>query len=98
MAGFVQIIEFDTSRVDELKALSEEMRADRQGGASVRGTITADRDRPGHYITIAEFDSYDEAMRNSNDPQTQEFAARMAELCDGPPRFHNLGVVETWQT
>jgi len=65
MAGFVQIIEFKTSRIDEIKALGEEMRAQRAaGGASSvrRGTFTADRDRPGHYLNVIEFDSYESAM------------------------------------
>jgi hypothetical protein len=24
-------------------------------------------------------------------------AARMADLCDGPPTFYNLDIVQTWQ-
>jgi hypothetical protein len=60
-----------------------------------RATITADRDRPGTYLNIVEFDSYDLAMENSARPETAEFATRMAALCDGPPRFYNLDVVYT---
>jgi hypothetical protein len=100
MAGFVQIIEFKTSRIDEIKALGEDMRAQRaaDGASSVRrGTFTADRDRPGYYLNVVEFDSYESAMENSNRPETSEFAARMAKLCDGPPRFYNLDVMETWE-
>jgi hypothetical protein len=33
-------------------------------------------------------------MENSNLPVTQEFAKRMMALCDGPPTFYNLDVVE----
>jgi len=100
MAGFVQIIEFKTERIDEIKALGEEMRAQRaaEGPRSVRrGTFTADRDRPGYYINVIEFDSYESAMENSNRPETTEFAARMAKLCDGPPKFYNLDVMDTWE-
>ena len=50
-----------------------------------RISATADRDRPGTYFTIVEFDSYESAMENSNRPETSEFAAKMAALCDGPP-------------
>jgi hypothetical protein len=100
MAGFVQIIEFKTSRIDEIRALGEEMRAQRAtGGASavLRGTFAADRDRPGYYLNVIEFDSYESAMENSNRPETTEFATRMAKLCDGPPKFYNLDVMDTWE-
>ncbi|MDQ1485833.1 MAG: hypothetical protein QOJ62_1526 [Actinomycetota bacterium] len=101
MAGFVQIIEFKSSHIDELRALGEEFRAERmaQGGASTlaRGTFTVDRDRPGYCMNIIEFESYQAAMENSNSPETQKFAERMSELCDGPPKFYNLDVLETWE-
>ena len=98
MAGFIQIIEYQTSRIDEVQALINELRAQMAGDTTVRrGTITADRDRPGYYLSIIEFDSYESAMENSNRPETGEFAAQMAELCDGPATFYNLDVRETWQ-
>ena len=101
MAKFVQIIEFKTSHLDEVKALSEEFRAERAANADgqmpvERGTFTTDRDRPGYCLNIVEFDSYEVATANSALPETTKFAERMAELCDGPPKFDNLDVVETW--
>jgi hypothetical protein len=36
-------------------------------------------------------------MENSTSPETQEFAAKMAELCDGPARFYNLDVLERFE-
>lgn len=95
MAGFVQIIEFTTTRIDEVRALGDEMR-EQAAGPVVRGTFTADRDRPNTYLNVIEFESYDAAMENSNRPETSAFAARMAELCDGPPKFYNLDVMDTW--
>lgn len=96
MAGFVQIIEFTTSRIDEVRALGDEMRAQSDAALVDRGTFTADRDRPNTYLSIIEFESYEAAMENSNRPETSAFAARMSELCDGPPTFYNLDVMETW--
>ncbi len=58
--------------------------------------VAADRDHPGRYQTIVEFESYEAAMENSNRPETHEFSAKMAELCDGPPTFRNLDVVQEW--
>lgn len=96
MTGFVQIIEFKTSRIDELKQLADEMDSNSGPGAALRGTVTQDRDRPGWYFNVVEFDSYDSAMSNSNHPEVSAFAAKMAALCEEPPRFHNLDVVQTW--
>ncbi|MGH3787254.1 MAG: hypothetical protein ACRDRG_12035 [Pseudonocardiaceae bacterium] len=101
MTGFVQIIEYQTSRIDEVQALIEKRRAQLESSgalatAPTRAIITADRDRPGYYLTVIEFDSYESAMENSNRPETGEMAAEMAKLCDGPPTFYNLDVQQTW--
>lgn len=98
MAGFVQIVEYKTSRYDELDALGKKFREAREGSGD--GTppgmvfTTADRDRPGYYVTIIQFDSYEAAMENSRRDDTSAFAAQMSELCDEPPRFYNLDVLE----
>jgi hypothetical protein len=92
MAGFVQIIEMKTSRMDEIEALIDEMRSGGRAMPMVRATITADRDRPGYYLNIIEFESYEQAMENSNKPETTEMSGRMAELCDEPPKFYNLDI------
>lgn len=100
MAGFIQIVEYTTSRPDEVKAVSDEFRDRRRDSDTesmvVRGTVTADRDRPGVYLSIVEFASYEEAMANSQRPETTEFAEAMSQLCDGPPRFYNLDVQEVF--
>jgi hypothetical protein len=93
MPGFIQIIEFDTSKIDQVESLSQQLRAERGDALlATKGTFTADRDRPGHYFAIVEFNSYEEAMKNSADPETGRFAEQLAVLCDGPPTFHNLDV------
>ncbi len=96
MAGFVQIIEFTTTRIDEVRTLGDEVRDQADTGLVLRGTFAADRDRPNTYINIIEFDSHESAMENSNRPETASFAARMGELCDGPPTFYNLDVLDVW--
>lgn len=53
-----------------------------------------DRNDADRYLNIVYFDSYEEAMRNSEHPVTQEFAAKLAALVDGAPTFSNLDVVE----
>ena len=92
MSGFVQIIEWKTSRFDEVEQLNEEWRKRFPTTGPSRIVVGADRDNAGSYMTIVEFDSHEEAMKNSSDPATSEFAEKMGKLCDGPPTFYNLDV------
>ena len=95
MAGFVQIIEYKSSRIEEIRALIEDLRKS-GAGTALGGTLTADRDRPGYHFSIVEFASAESAMENSQLPEVSELARKMAELCDGPAKFYNLDVVESW--
>jgi hypothetical protein len=91
--AFIQLIEFKTSRIGELEAVTDEWRERTAGKRTARsGRLTEDRDRPGTYMQIVEFDSYDEAMANSALPETGELSGKIAALCDSPPVFHNLDV------
>lgn len=93
--AFVQFIEFTTTRADEMRKLVNDFRESGQGPTTTtRGMVCADRDQPNRFVTVVEFPSYEEAMKNSERPETTAFAAKMAELCDGPPTFRNLDVVE----
>ncbi len=90
---FIQIIEFTTSRIDELNAALDDWLKQTAGQrAAIRGTQTKDRDQPNTYVQIVEFPSYEEAMTNSRLPATSAFAAQLASLCDAPPPFRNLDV------
>lgn len=94
--AFIQIIEFTSSRFDEMEALMDDWLKQTEGKRkSSRGTITKDRDRPNTYVQVVEFPSYEVAMENSNMPETAAFAEQMGKLCDGPPKFLNLDVVRT---
>lgn len=100
MAGFTQIVEYTTSKFDEMKAVGEEFRKTReaQGGPEpVRVTVLKDRDTPNRYLSVVEFESAEAAAENSGRADTAEFAKKMAALTDGPPIFHNLDVIDTWQ-
>jgi hypothetical protein len=95
MMGFVQIIDFRTSKYDEMRKIGEEWEATARNQSKARRRVMCeDRDNPGRYLNIVFFDSYESAMENSNDPTTQEFSKRMMALGDGPPTFHNLDVIE----
>ena len=93
--SFVQIVEYTSTRADEIRALAEGLQDGAGDAPRPRVMACADRDQANHYFTIVEFGSYEEAMANSSRPETSSFAAKMAELCDGPPTFRNLDVIET---
>jgi hypothetical protein len=92
--SFVQIVEFNSTKFEEMQALSERWRKESEGRrARARVMSCRDRDRADRFVVIVEFDSYEEAMRNSALPETDQFSRQMAELADGPPTFTNLDVV-----
>ena len=90
---FIQIFEISTAHPDQVQQLVDDWAAKTEGRRTVhRYSFAADRDRPGTYIQIVEFPSYQHAMTNSGLPETGEFADKLARLCDGPPVFRNLDV------
>jgi len=90
---FVQIIELVTASPDEVEALVGEWRNKTVGRrTALRGTFTKDRERPNTYVQIVEFPSYEDAMVNSELPETADLAKGLARLCDGPMGFRNLDV------
>lgn len=93
---FIQIIEYETDRPDEMWALGEARMAEMgDPPPGFRLTITQDRDRPRRFMTIVEFPSYEMAMANSERPETDAFAREMAALCTDGPHFRNLEVRRT---
>ena len=96
--AFAQIIEFTTSRINDAEALFDKWMAATAGKRTAqRLMLTSDRDTANTYLEIVEFPSYEEAMQNSNLPETQEIGAELAALCDSGPTFRNLDVRRTLQ-
>lgn len=90
---FVQIIEYETDRIDELNRAFDEWMSATEGKRTVMHELhTQDRDNPSHYVDIVEFPSYDKAMENNGLPETGRIADQMRELCTSEPRFVNLEV------
>ena len=91
---FSQIIEFETSRVDEFNAHLDAWMAKSEGHRIPhRAVLRKDRDTENLYLLMVEFSSYDEGMENSRRPETGEFAEFLASLADGPLKFRNLDVL-----
>jgi hypothetical protein len=95
LVAFVQIIEFRTSKFDEMQRIGNEWEAAAGDDSKARRRVLCrDRSDGSHFLNIVFFDSYDEAMENSNHPVTQEFSQKMMALADGAPVFYDLDVVE----
>jgi hypothetical protein len=93
VVAFIQLIEVVTNRPEEVEELIAQWRQQTEGRRRVRrGTLTKDRDRPQTLVQIVEFDSYEDAMANSDLPETSAFAERLAKLSEQPPVFCNLDV------
>ena len=93
MAGFVQLVEFETDDPGALEAALIQFQADHPGVmTSTASTLTEDRDRPGTFISIVEFPSYDKAMEQSNHPALTSMAQELAHRMKATPRFRNLDV------
>jgi hypothetical protein len=91
---FAQIIEFKTSQIDVFNANLDAWKARTEGHRIPhRAVVRKDRDAEDHYLLLVEFSSYDKAMENSDRPETAEFAAFLAGICDGPLTFRNLDVL-----
>lgn len=91
---FIQIIETRMSDVEPLLALDDEWEKATEGKRTARRSIvTRDRNDPERHLVIVFFDSYEEAMKNSQLPETQDFAAKADALTEAPAVFHDLDVV-----
>src|SRR4051794_11010087 len=97
--GFVQIIELQTSRFEEVEALHEAWLAETEGVRTTTSeTVLADRDHPGRYLVIVEFPDDAAAAANNELEATGRFAERLSALLDEPPTFHNMDLVRIDRT
>lgn len=92
--NFVQLIEFKTRKRDELNRLMDEWEEATGGKRTAKRAVLAqDHEHPGNFYEFVEFPSYEEAMRNSQLPETDQISRKMRSICEEEPTFHNLDVV-----
>ncbi|MFI0965264.1 ester cyclase [Streptomyces sp. NPDC021080] len=91
---FVQLIDCRTSQFDRMNQLMDTWVEQTKGKrTATHGIIAKDRSDASHFIEIVEFPSYEDAMRNSNLPETDKIFQEMVALCDEMPTFTDLDVV-----
>lgn len=95
---FVQLIDCRTNRFDEMNRIMDRW-LEQTGGkrTATHSLIAKDRSDSSHFVEIVEFPSYEDAMRNSNLPETDEIFHDMIALCDEMPTFTDLEVVRDEQ-
>jgi len=93
--AFIQIIDFRTSNYEGLSALEAEWRAATEGKRTLRRSIIGrDRNDPDRYVVLAFFDDHESAVKNSELPETDAFAAKQIAIADGPATFVDLDVID----
>jgi predicted ester cyclase len=95
---FVQLIDCKTSRLDEMNRLMDRWVEQTKGKRTATHNVVAkDRSDASHVVEIVEFPSYEEAMRNSGLPETDQVFREMVALCEEEPTFTDLEVVRDEQ-
>jgi hypothetical protein len=86
---FIQVIQGQCTRHDELRAMAETWREELGGGAVgwLGGTYGFTDDD--HFIGVVRFESREAAMANSARPEQGAWAEKMMALMDGPVEFHD---------
>jgi hypothetical protein len=93
MAGFIQLIEYETNDVEAVEKAVQKFRDEHPDVmTSTTSRVAEDRDKPGTYISIVEFASYEEAMKQSGHPALSEFMQSSGPELMTNPRFRNLDV------
>lgn len=59
----------------------------------IGGRLLAFRDKPGRYVLQADFESWEDAEKNNDRPETQAWAERFRALINGEPKYENLDVL-----
>ncbi|MGI5350479.1 ester cyclase [Streptomyces sp. CA-250714] len=96
--AFVQVIDYKTSKVDELNKLMDNWLEATQGKRTATHSIMGrDRSDSRHVVEIVEFPSYEAAMENSKLPETDQIFHELLEACDEEPTFTDLEVVRDEQ-
>lgn len=95
---FAQIIDFQTEHIDEMR---EAMRQFEQQAASEdrdakprHRMVLQDRDHPNRYLVVVEFDSYEEAMKNSARADTTALSEKMGAMTSARD-FINCDVLDS---
>lgn len=90
---FIQLIDYHTDQPDAVDDLLSQWIVTSAGERTARRTrVCRDVHDPTHYVEILEFDSAEDAMTNSQLPQTNAVHEQFTGLCTTGPTFTDLSV------
>lgn len=96
--AFIQLIEYETSKPDDVRRVTKEWEQATEGKRKAnRIVVGKHHDEEKRYCEMVFFDSYDEAMENSELPETKEYAEKIKALFDGQPTYFNIDIIEDRQ-
>jgi hypothetical protein len=92
--SFIQTLSFVVRDEGQLKKLMDEWEKDAGPARGFQRTwILKDRERPNAYLVSAEFSSYEEAMKNSNRPETDAMAKKLLAMVEGGVEYRNYDLI-----
>jgi quinol monooxygenase YgiN len=92
---FIQTLSFVAKDEGEVTKLMDDWQKDTPNAPGFRRSwILKDRDKPNAFMISAEFSSYDEAMKNSNRPETDAMAKKLFSLVDGEVEYRNFDLIK----
>lgn len=93
--SFVQVIEYKASDPEAVKRVIDEWESATEGKRTARRLLLGKyREQGDRFCEIVFFDSYEDAQRNSELPETQRYAERMRDVVDGDPQYWDLEILE----
>ncbi|MYW66453.1 hypothetical protein GTY65_20675 [Streptomyces sp. SID8379] len=94
---FVQIIDFETQRYNEMQDLLDRFERQMQGtsGGPTHRILLQDREKSGRYLAIIEFESYDDAMRSNEHPEVAKLNEQLSALCTRQLAFTNCDLKDS---
>ncbi|MEV6671243.1 ester cyclase [Streptomyces sp. NPDC051162] len=96
--AFMQIVDCKTRSYDDMSRLMDQWVEATEGKrTATHAVVGRDRSDGDHYVEIIEFPSYEDAMKNSDLPETNRIFEEMVALCEGEPAFTDLEVVRDEQ-
>jgi hypothetical protein len=93
---FLQSIEFQGDQAQFEQMLDRYRQLMGSETTAKRAWLLADRDRPGTFVELVEFESYESAMANSEHPTTTAWAEEASDLF-GSAVFRNFDLVGTYE-
>lgn len=95
---FIQLIEYRTTRPEEVSDLLDRWIAASDGKrTATRTRVGRDRNDPTRYVEVLEFPSYEQAQANSTLSETNAVHEEFVGLCEQPPTFVDLDVLRDEQ-